>query len=170
VSSEDVVYRAFESSWRSKAAHAVADVRPHTESPIEEIMGASLLIGLQEFAAALSLRGQASPVVRLGPFEAFEDDHILIVPQYEWGGFRIDFAIFAKVAKDMSATLFVECDGHDFHERTKEQAARDRSKDRKIQEAGISVYRFTGREIYRDPEACVVQVMDFITNKWTSRP
>ena len=50
--------------------------------------------------------------------------------------------------------LAVECDGHDFHERTKEQAARDRSRDRELQDAGVTIYRFTGSEIHNDPIGC----------------
>lgn len=38
----------------------------------------------------------------------------------------------------------IECDGHEFHERTKRQAARDRSRDRAIQAFGYRIFRFTG--------------------------
>lgn len=55
----------------------------------------------------------------------------------------------------------VECDGHEFHERTKEQAKRDRSRDRRLQEAGFRVFRFTGSEIYRDPIGCVREVLNW---------
>ena len=36
--------------------------------------------------------------------------------------------------------VVVECDGHDFHERTKEQAANDRERDRGLQGLGFSVF------------------------------
>jgi hypothetical protein len=54
--------------------------------------------------------------------------------------------------------LVVECDGHDFHERTKEQAKRDRSRDRAIQQMGITIFRFTGSEIYQTPLKCARQI------------
>ncbi|MGA4550599.1 DUF559 domain-containing protein [Methylorubrum aminovorans] len=60
----------------------------------------------------------------------------------------------------------VECDGHDFHERTKEQAARDRSRDRRLQEAGFRVFRFTGSELYRDPYACALEVHRWAEGCW----
>lgn len=60
----------------------------------------------------------------------------------------------------------VECDGHDFHERTKEQAARDRSRDRRLQEAGIRVFRFTGSELYRDPLGCAVETFRWAQACW----
>ena len=48
------------------------------------------------------------------------------------------------------ARLVVECDGFDFHERTKEQASRDRRRDRALQRAGFKVYRYTGSDIWAD--------------------
>jgi hypothetical protein len=44
--------------------------------------------------------------------------------------------------------LAIEIDGHNFHERTKAQAKRDRSRDRALTSAGYTVFRFTGAEIY----------------------
>ncbi|WP_074448363.1 endonuclease domain-containing protein [Bradyrhizobium yuanmingense] len=94
-----------------------------------------------------------------------EDDkgHILVTPQYRWREFRIDFCIRHTGAPDKM--FFVECDGHDFHERTKEQAERDRSKDRAIQAAGISVLRFTGREIWRDVSHVVTEIVNFLGSR-----
>ncbi len=68
---------------------------------------------------------------------------------------RPDFSVLVYEGERVIA---IYCDGHDFHERTKEQAERDRSIDRKLQEAGIVVMRFTGREIYRDAHACAYAV------------
>lgn len=62
-----------------------------------------------------------------------------------------------SVAQEISY-LVVECDGHDYHERTKEQAAKDRSRDRNLQMSGYTVFRFTGYEIYRAPLKCAKQV------------
>lgn len=55
-------------------------------------------------------------------------------------------------------SLVVECDGHDFHEKTKEQAKRDKSRDRDLQAAGITVLRFTGSEIYNDINQCIIDI------------
>jgi hypothetical protein len=56
--------------------------------------------------------------------------------------------------------VIVECDGHDFHERTKEQAAKDRSRDRRMQAEGYKVFRFTGAEIWADAVGCAREVFD----------
>lgn len=46
--------------------------------------------------------------------------------------------------------LCIYADGHDFHERTPQQAKRDRSIDRELQRLGYTVLRFTGSEINSD--------------------
>lgn len=90
--------------------------------------------------------------------------YLVIVPQFVWQEYRIDFAIFDSERLD-SPLVFIECDGHSFHERTPEQAERDRRRDREIQLAGIPITRFTGREIYRDPFRCVEETITFATNR-----
>lgn len=56
-------------------------------------------------------------------------------------------------------SLIIECDGHDFHERTKKQAARDRKRDRTAQHHGIPVLRFTGSELWADAWGCAIEVI-----------
>lgn len=53
-----------------------------------------------------------------------------------------------------SMSLAVEIDGHEWHERTKEQAARDRQRDRALLSAAIATIRFTGAEVYACAEQC----------------
>ena len=76
--------------------------------------------------------------------------------------YRLDFLIM--VARDLESGPFgdiaVECDGHDFHERTKEQAKRDRKRDRDLQAMGLRVLRFTGSEIFRDAAGCAESVWE----------
>lgn len=60
----------------------------------------------------------------------------------------------------------IECDGHDFHERTKEQAERDRSRDRRLQAEGVRIFRFTGREIHRDASEVAYEVLEWAWNVW----
>lgn len=55
--------------------------------------------------------------------------------------------------------LAIECDGHDFHERTKDQAAHDRQRDRAFQAAGLKIFRFTGMEIHKDAFSCAMEVV-----------
>lgn len=125
----------------------------HCESPIE-------------IALALSLRylDRIDPIP-YGPLilsstediERYGKDARLLVLQYKIENKRIDFLF-----RDPPVQVFIECDGHDFHERTKEQAARDRQRDRSLQQTGTPILRFTGSEIFADPLGCAHQVFDFV--------
>lgn len=56
------------------------------------------------------------------------------------------------------SALVIECDGHDFHDRTKQQAAYDRARDRDLLKLDIATARFTGSEIHHEPERCASDV------------
>jgi len=83
-----------------------------------------------------------------------------VYPQCNVGKYRVDFLVEQGWA-DVRHVVVVECDGHDFHEKTKEQARRDKARDRYMQTFGLSVLRFAGSEIHRDPHACASQVQEF---------
>jgi len=88
--------------------------------------------------------------------------------------YRVDFAICrgrysvrridgdSKEGVEISKVLVVECDGHDYHERTKEQAAKDKSRDRHLVASGFTVMRFTGSELYSDPFARAREVSSYL--------
>lgn len=93
---------------------------------------------------------------------------IILRPQVKLQNRLVDFVVHAQSftqddlkKHDGWRPLLIECDGHDYHERTKEQAARDRSKDREATLAGLDTMRFTGSEIWRDPWGCASQITDW---------
>lgn len=67
------------------------------------------------------------------------------------GKYRADFMIEGR------KTIAIECDGHDYHERTKDQARRDKARDRFFASKGVTVVRFTGSEIWANPVRCAEQ-------------
>ena len=99
------------------------------------------------------------------------DNQFIITPQASIGEYRVDFLLEAKVpvyswdenhreqVTYYSSSLVVECDGHDFHEKTKQQASKDKKRDRTLQSCGYQVFHFTGSEIWKDPFACAAQVI-----------
>lgn len=93
-----------------------------------------------------------------------EGDCWYVEPQATVENYRVDFLICA-----FGVRLVVECDGHSFHERTKEQAWADRRRDRRLQELGFLVFRFTGSEIHRSPLECAAQVWNLLEDR-ASRP
>lgn len=77
--------------------------------------------------------------------------------------YRLDFAIIHNqdyVPEKDRCLIAIECDGHNYHERTKEQAKHDKQRDRALQLAGWHVLRFTGSEIVTDPIKCVTEISE----------
>lgn len=77
---------------------------------------------------------------------------------------RPDFA-FIWLLDEHRVNVIVELDGHDFHERTPEQAQSDKSRDRELQALGWNVLRFTGREVLRSPADCLHEVQSLLESK-----
>lgn len=64
-----------------------------------------------------------------------------------------------------SLRLIVEIDGHNFHERTKIQARRDKSRDRLLHKHGYMVIRYTGSEVFQDVYRVVRELAELILAK-----
>lgn len=142
------------------------------DSPIEKLFHTALAAYCR-FADGptrfLTIPSQAWPIDRL--LAAERHSMLILQPQAQLEGWRVDFLIYAwefgRVSgKAQWRRLIVECDGHDFHERTKEQAAKDRGRDREFQLRGYSILRFTGSELYANPLACARQVGEWIEMGW----
>lgn len=93
-----------------------------------------------------------------GPSEFSDPSQIYIAAQVQIGKRRVDFALFAHDGLRWRR-LIIECDGHDFHERTKEQAGADRAFDRFVQGRGEQIYRFTGSQIFNSPMSCANDIL-----------
>jgi len=87
-------------------------------------------------------------------------DYLAIAPQQRVLSYRVDFLVVMRSEECGRHIAVVECDGHDYHERTKAQAKRDKQRDREMQALGYAVLRFTGSEIYKDAAGCAEQVAD----------
>lgn len=75
--------------------------------------------------------------------------------------YRVDFLVRA-IYKNKTYNMVVECDGHNFHEKTKEQAARDKKRDRHLTLAGYIIIRFTGSEVWNNPGKCAQEALRVI--------
>lgn len=91
--------------------------------------------------------------------DRFRSADIWYWTQYPVLDWKVDFVLGKRGNDDRPHFVVVECDGHDFHERTKEQAAKDRSRDRRLQDAGFRIHRYTGHELYKQPYECVSQAL-----------
>jgi very-short-patch-repair endonuclease len=73
---------------------------------------------------------------------------IYIAPQSKMGGYILDFHMSSQLP---DINIAVEIDGHDWHEKNKEQAAADKRRGRELLIDGIQTIRFTGSEVYTNP-------------------
>lgn len=72
-----------------------------------------------------------------------------VLPQQKIGDYIVDFLVVSDFSDDK---VVIECDGHDYHEKTKLQAKHDKERDRYLTSKGYKVLRYTGSEIYNDFE------------------
>jgi very-short-patch-repair endonuclease len=69
---------------------------------------------------------------------------------------------FFDVYEGKHKKLVIECDGHEFHERTKEQVRKDNERQYDLKMAGYDVLRFSGSEIFNTPYACAEKAISYI--------
>jgi len=133
-----------------------ASINAVAESPIEVFFG----VEFAKLASAMSLK-----LARCRQDEEFNfgNDEILLIPQYEWSKYRIDWVI--KVPFLQRSLFFVECDGREFHS-TEPQIRRDRQKDHLASQSGISMFRFTGSDLERNAHGCARIVLSAIERQY----
>jgi very-short-patch-repair endonuclease len=144
----------------------LADEPEVGDSPIERLFFTAMLARTKYIASEYNgLRFTRDPAKLVGLLDDEQSRNSIVMGlQQKLGEWWVDYLVHAFDWRTRSwRQLIVECDGHDFHERTKEQARKDRSRDRGGQLAGIPVFRFTGSELWRDALACAEQVHDWAT-------
>jgi very-short-patch-repair endonuclease len=102
---------------------------------------------------ALSLGGMTVMLRR--PGEPVAPKTYFLNPQFEIGSYRVDFLFGMSTRPELKDCMVIECDGHEWHEKTKEQAARDKARDRYLQTRFGGVVHFTGSEIFKDANLCL---------------
>lgn len=83
------------------------------------------------------------------------------------GNYRLDFALeplddwlrSALVAEHLELRVGVELDGHDFHEKTREDVIHRNQRDRDLSALKWRVLHFSGSELHRNPMVAVVEVL-----------
>jgi very-short-patch-repair endonuclease len=142
--------------WEESVHYYIAQC----ESPIEELLIAALYIDHDSHPYRMIFMGKCD-----SPYLNSNGEEVFIYQQAKVGDYRVDFLIHdCSVAPEVARPrwIIVECDGHDFHERTKEQARHDKKRDRYLQSLGAKVLRFTGSEIWADPEACAHETLSHL--------
>lgn len=79
--------------------------------------------------------------------------------------YRVDFLITVEYKNQGIKGFVIECDGHEFHQKTKEQVEKDNKRTRDLQLKGLEVLRFSGTEIYNRPYKCAREIVNIILSK-----
>lgn len=160
----DKIAEAAASFMRDEMSWLVEDARG--DSPIERILCVAINMygrfGCSEFRGALWAESEemAQALMR----DDLNRACLVIESQKQLPDWRVDFMVHAYSwwPSGTWRSVVIECDGHDYHEKTKEQARRDRSRDRRVQRMGKhQIYRFTGSEIWNDAWGCAREVYDW---------
>lgn len=75
-----------------------------------------------------------------------------IIPSAIIGPYKVDF---------LFGGFIFELDGYEFH-KSKEQRDRDYKRERYFQKTGYTVIRFTGTEIFLDPNKCAKEAFEIM--------
>ena len=119
----------------------------YCDSPIEKILATALTIETKE--------------------------KLYFEPQYEIQTknkkYIVDFLIFGDeyintfLKKDFK--LIIECDGYDFHQKTKKQVNYDNQREYDLKMEKYDILRFSGSKIYNEPIKCANEILNYIREK-----
>lgn len=90
----------------------------------------------------------------LNPLSYFVDSTCPLYPQ----------VLLEQIDKSC-ARFVIEIDGFEWHDKTPEQAEKDKRRERHIVQCGYKVLRYAAREVLSDPMACIVDVSKLINKE-----
>lgn len=79
--------------------------------------------------------------------------------------YRVDFQIPVIYKNQKNLMFVIECDGYEFHQKTKKQVEYDNKRQRDLQKLGYEIIRFSGTEIWNDPYGCACEIKNIILSK-----
>jgi len=92
------------------------------------------------------------PQVKINSFDAsYRADFVFSLTRYARNGVP---RIWGK--------MVIEIDGHDFHEKTKAQASRDKKRDRDFLSEGYVTMRFSGSDVFHRAFECVEEIFFYL--------
>lgn len=126
------------------------------ESPIEDLFWTSF----NALCAAHYLEVNPDPEfgVKGEPVPGYG---VYVTPQAKIGKYRVDFLVQQNgIGPDEHLRpVIVELDGHDFHDKSKQQRSYEKARDRALIKAGYRVLHYTGSDIFADPFAVAHEVL-----------
>lgn len=143
-----------ENIWFYSNFHS--DLLKQCESPIEKDYLINLLYIGELSNLDLNIRGQYKIITDKNRYKV--DFYVTGLQEYT---LEKDEGTFIQTR---GVNLCIECDGHDFHEKTKEQVKRDKQRERNLVKKGYKIIRFTGSEIYQDAKKCALETLRILND------
>ena len=172
-------YEAELNEWVTGRISSIRKLLARCESPAEHLLLLALIQTLDarpiaDHFAAFPRWGPGLErfIVRLHPQHSVRIEHEYLLREPK--DYRLDFLLTLERDEHegssestglVHAKVAVEVDGHDYHERTKEQAKRDRLRDRMLTQAGYFVMRYTGSEVYQDAHLQATEIEGLLSNE-----
>lgn len=167
----------------SSRLEQLANAVSNCESPIEARFLLSLTCSCAKHDLSMVIEDDEGDPLYNAETNAWMETKLHVCPQKQLGNHRVDFLLnlvfnnpeieIARMVGEpdppgplvVQERMVIECDGHDFHERTAEQASLDKNRDRELLNAGYPVMRFTGSEIVSSPLKSTEQIMEWVFPK-----
>lgn len=140
------------------------EIDPDNTSPIEQMLSIALFYAIESSKHFGPIGENVFGQPGRAGIQINERVGFRVRPQVPIGAYRADFLLTYRHYTGAGVAAVIECDGHNFHEKTKEQAQRDKERDRHFQSLGLLVLRYSGSEIYRDPLKCALDALNIV---WT---
>lgn len=167
------IFRSFSATLTGRISESVSSapfMKPGV-SPIERVLGTALevfwvgtynLLAMEKGCPKIAEFFYSPGVMLEELMENTPPYALAFWHQVKIGPYEADFVAYFKRKNRDPVWVGIKCDGHDFHDRTKEQAIHDRKRDRYFQTRGLSIFRFTGSEIWNDPMGVCDQLRTFV--------
>jgi len=124
------------------------------KSPIEQIFN---------FAYDIVICNEGFPINEL--LYLFPQAEIVANGNKYFADFLLDTERVSGIYREHPLKLVIECDGHDFHEKTKAQVEKNNKRNFDLQLEGYDVLHFSGSQIYKDPIKCATDAYKYIRSK-----
>jgi very-short-patch-repair endonuclease len=89
---------------------------------------------------------------------------IHVMPQFRIDKYRVDFLITQKGIgpSEILSPVVVELDGHEFHDKNKQQRSYEKARDRFLLRAGYRVVHYTGSDVVSDPYSVAYDALSLL--------
>lgn len=135
-------------------------------SPIEIIFSVAFSI-YKEFTPHNSIADRIIKNGFLYSQETIKINDKNYIPDFLFVAADSDFE-FNEIGKIKNVKVVVECDGHEFHHKNKEQVTHDNEREYNLKVAGYDVIRFSGSQVHNNPLECAQKAYEYMKAKITN--